>query len=66
MDNSNGLADRTVKAIVTGLVVGIVTALIVYVISALTPLELDPGFWGVIAGIIAGLYVFVTRKSINL
>lgn len=62
--DTNNIADRVVKALIIGLVTGVVVALLVWIVSALTPLALDPGFWGTVVGVIAGLYVFFTGKRI--
>ena len=47
------------NALVYGLIVGIVVALIIFVVGALTPLNLDPTFWGMVAGILAALWSYL-------
>lgn len=63
MRNDNGVANRALRALLYGVVVGIVVALVVWLLASLTPLELDPGFWGTVAGVIAGLYSFLTGET---
>lgn len=64
MDN---LATRVVSAVIAALVAGVITALILWVIAALVPgLEIDTGLWGLIVGILVGLYTFLTRRTPNL
>lgn len=61
MDN---VAERVLRALVIGFVTGVVVALIVWLVAVLTPFDLDPGFWGTVTGVIAGLYAFLTGKRI--
>lgn len=51
--------NRVLNAVLYGIVVGIVVALLVWLLTSLTALTLDPGFWGTVAGVIAGLYAFL-------
>jgi hypothetical protein len=61
----NDLAERILYALVVGFITGVVVALIVWLLSVLLPgIALDPGFWGTVAGVIAGLYAFITRKRV--
>lgn len=51
------LMGRIIKAVLLGLIAGIVTALLVFIISALVPgMRIDASFWGLVVGIIVGLY----------
>lgn len=56
--------DRALKAVIVGVVTGIIVALVVWLISVLTAFPLDPGFWGTVAGVLAGLYSFLTGRNI--
>ena len=52
------------EAIVRGLIVGIVVFIILALVSALIPrFSIDATWWGVVAGVVYGLYVFFTGKS---
>lgn len=61
------LVERVISSLVIGLVVGLVVALLVWLISLLVPgASFDPDFWGTVAGVLAGLYAFVTKRTITL
>jgi len=57
MDN---IGRRFIAAVLYGLIVGIVVGLLAWVVTELSSIVLDPEFWGTIAGVIAGLYKFLT------
>jgi uncharacterized membrane protein YvlD (DUF360 family) len=61
---TDNLGERALTAIISGLVAGVVTALVVWLLSVLVPgVELDPGFWGTVVGVIVGLLTFFSGRS---
>lgn len=59
--NTDNLAERAVRAIISGLIAGVIVALLLYVIHLIAPaFTVDPSTWGLIVGILTALYVFVT------
>lgn len=62
---TDNLAERAIRALIVGLVTGVAVALLVWLVSVLLPgVSLDPGFWGTVAGVIAGLYTLFTGKRV--
>lgn len=54
------IASRAVNALIAGLIAGVITAVVVWLLSALLPgVVLDPGFWGMVVGVIVGLVTFL-------
>lgn len=62
----DNIGERLIKAIVYGLIAGFVTALLLFVLSAILPgVVINASFWGMIVGILAGLYAFfVGRRTV--
>lgn len=60
--NTDNLVERVVRSIVVGIVTGVIVGLLVFVVSALIPGDntFNASFWGLIAGILAAIYHFVT------
>lgn len=61
----NDVASRAVKAVVVGLVTAFVVFIILLVVSAILPsVSLDAAKWGMIVGVLAGLYSFLTGNNV--
>jgi uncharacterized membrane protein YdcZ (DUF606 family) len=58
------VTERAVAALWFGLVVGFVVFLVLLVVSALLPkVQIDAGWWGLAAGLVAGLFTFLKGRS---
>lgn len=61
------LMGRIVRAVVAGLIAGVVTALLVFIISALIPgVRIDASFWGLIVGLLVGIYTLFSGPQNQL